>query len=198
VTVHLGGGRAPLHAVVEEASSRLIRLTLPSATAALQTRELRAEPAVLEYTTSRGMHRVSGTVDGSTEDPAVVLLHRDHDVDDDVVQRRDFARVAAAVPVQVTISSPLRGAASTTTLNLSAGGLSFVDPIGLPSGVYVDVDIEIAPGSAPIRARGEIVRAVGEDAKGVRIASITREDRERLVRFVSERQRVAVRIAKGG
>jgi len=151
--------------------------------------------AVVEYTTPRGVHRLSGALARTGEAPEVVEVHRDGD--DEVVQRRDYVRVDAVMPVRLTISDPLRGKAHTTTLNISGGGLLFLDPLDLPADAVIDVEVEVAPGAPPVRARGRIVREVGRDAKGVQIESIAAEDRERLIRYVTERERLALRIARG-
>lgn len=187
VVLHLPG--TDLAARVEAADSDHLTLVLTAAPG-----ELRDRTGVVEYTSPRGVHRLTGTIepDGS---PDVVRVRREAD---DVVQRRDFARVDAALPVTVTVSDPIRGAAHTTSLNVSAGGLLVADPLGLPAGAAVEVKLELSAGSAPVLARGRILHEVGDGAKGVQIEQIAREDRERLVRFVIERERLARRIARGG
>jgi hypothetical protein len=193
VVLHLPGQDAGVPALVDAADEEALTLVLALSPAA--GAGSRDGAAVVEYTTPRGVHRVSGVLRPG-EAPEVVRVDRHGP--DDVVQRRDFARVDAAVPVSLTVSDPVRGAAHTTSLNVSAGGLLFCDPLGLPAGAVVEIEIGLAPGAAPVHARGRVVREAGEDAKGVRIDLIARDDRERLVRFVTERERLARRIARGG
>jgi hypothetical protein len=189
VVLHLPDGSASLPARVDAADDDVLTLVLSAPAGPA----LRDGTAVVEYTSPRGVHRVSGAVEHPGEEPDVVRVRRDGP--DDVVQRRDFVRVDAAIPVAVTVSDPIRGIAHTTSLNLSAGGMLVSDPLGLPPGARVDVEIEL-PGSAPVRAHGRIVREAHADAKGVQIELIARDDQERLVRYVAERERLARRIAR--
>lgn len=191
VVLHLPDGTTSLPARVDEADDEVLTLILTAPPGGPDA--LRDRSAIVEYTTPRGVHRVSGAIDRG-DAPEVVRVRRDGL--GDVVQRRDFVRVDAAIPVAVTVTDPIRGAAHTTSLNVSAGGLLLSDPLGLPSGAAVAIEIELSPGSAPVLAHGRIVREVGEGAKGVRIELIARDDRERLVRFVVERERHALRIAR--
>lgn len=193
VTIHLPDAEAELSARVDEADDDVLTLVLSSPDEASANR-LRDRPAVIEYKTPRGVFRLSGAL-AETGDPEVLKVRRDGH--DDVIQRRDFVRVEAIQPLQVTITDPIRGAAHTTTLNLSGGGLLVTDPLGLPPGAEIDIELELVPGGPPVRASGRVVREVGKDAKGVQIEHIAREDRERLIRFVTERERMAMKIAKG-
>lgn len=194
VTVRLPDSEKELEARVDDADDEHLTLVLSSPPEGSVDR-LRDRPAVVEYTTPRGVYRLSGAIAGRGDSPDVLEVRRDGH--DDHIQRRDFVRVEAVQPLQVTITDPLRGAAHTTTLNVSGGGVLLTDPLGLPEGSEIDLELQIVPGDPPVRATGRVVRAVGDDAKGVQIETIAREDRERLVRFVTERERMALRIARG-
>jgi PilZ domain-containing protein len=67
----------------------------------------------------------------------------------------------------------------------------------LPLGIDVRIELQAEPGAAPIRALGRVVRVAGSEEKGVRIDSISREDEERLVRLVRERELAALRMSRG-
>lgn len=194
VVLRLPDADTELSARVDEVADDVLTLVLSQPPARGTT--LEDLQAVVEYTTPRGVHRLSGALARTREDPEVVQVRRDGR--DDVVQRRDYVRVDAVMPVHLTITDPLRGAAHTTTLNISGGGLLFQDPLGLPHDAVIDIEVQVAPGSPPVHARGRVVRVVGEDAKGVQIESIAKEDRERLIRYVTERERLALRIAREG
>jgi hypothetical protein len=71
------------------------------------------------------------------------------------------------------------------------------DKWNMPLGIDVRIELQAEPGAEPIRALGRVVRVAGEDEKGVRIDSISREDEERLVRLVRERELAALRMARG-
>jgi hypothetical protein len=67
----------------------------------------------------------------------------------------------------------------------------------MPLGLDVRIELQAEPGAEPIRALGRVVRVAGQDEKGVRIDSISREDEERLVRLVRERELAALRMSRG-
>jgi len=192
VVIRLPDGTTELDAKVDAADEETLTLVLSSPPAA---GALRDRAAIVEYTTPLGVYRLSGEISAPAGDPDVVRLHRDGH--SDVVQRRDFKRVDAVMPIQVTLAHPVRGSLRTTTLNVSGGGLLVQDSLGLEPGTRVDITLEIAHGSAPVRAIGRVVREVGPGEKGIEIEGIASEDRERLVRYVTERERLALRIARG-
>lgn len=195
VTIHLLDTEAELSARVDAADDDQLTLVLSTLPEDDSVGELRDHPAVIEYKTPRGVFRLYGAIDGRGDAPEVVRVRRDGN--DDVIQRRDFVRVEAALPLKVRITGPIRGAALTTTLDLSGNGLLVSDPVGLLPGTELDIELELAPGTPPIQAVGRVVREVGKDLKGVQIEHISRADRERLVRFVTERERLALKRAKG-
>jgi c-di-GMP-binding flagellar brake protein YcgR len=151
-----------------------------------------AEVAV-EHATGRGINRFNGTLelnDRRPEQLRVVLSG-----DSERIQRREWARIEATVPVTVKgIDEPVGG--ETVTLNISGGGILVKDPWKMPLGIDVRVELEIEPG-AKISALGRVVREPAPDQKGIRIDSIGREDSERLVRLVRERELAALRMSRG-
>ena len=191
VVLRLPDGDTELPAQVDDASEESVTLLL-SALPSEVVAQLRNSPAVVEYTTPLGVYRLSGEIAGAGEDPEIVRLRRDGH--DDVVQRRDFVRVDAVVPLQVSLPG---GAARTTTLNVSGGGLLVQDPVGLEPGTRVDLNLDLAHGSPPVRATARVIREVAPGTTALEIVGIANEDRERLVRYVTERERMALRIARG-
>jgi hypothetical protein len=151
-----------------------------------------AEVAV-EYATGRGINRFNGTLElsaGRPEQLRVVLSG-----DSERIQRREWARVEATLQVIVKgIDEPVGG--ETVTLNISGGGILVKDPWNMPLGIDVRVEIEVEPG-VKISALGRVVREPARDQKGIRIDSIGREDSERLVRLVRERELAALRMSRG-
>lgn len=151
-----------------------------------------AEVAV-EHATGRGINRFNGTLelnDSRPEQLRVVLSG-----DSERIQRREWARVEATLPVSVKgIDEPVGG--ETVTLNISGGGVLVKDPWKMPLGTDVRVELEVEPG-VRIQALGRVVREPAPDQKGIRIDSIGREDSERLVRLVRERELAALRMSRG-
>src|SRR4051812_37106950 len=112
------------------------------------------------------------------------------------IQRREWARVDTILPIKIKgVDEPVEG--DTQTLNISGGGVLVKDKWNMPLGIDVRIELQAEPGAEPIRALGRVVRVAGPDEKGVRIDSISREDEERLVRLVRERELAAARMARG-
>jgi PilZ domain len=151
-----------------------------------------AEVAI-EHATGRGINRYNGTLeldDSRPEQLRVVLSG-----DSERIQRREWARVEATLQVSVKgIDEPVGG--ETVTLNISGGGILVKDPWKMPLGIDVRVALEVEPG-VTIQALGRVVREPAPDQKGIRIDSIGREDSERLVRLVRERELAALRMSRG-
>ena len=156
-------------------------------------RRLGGAEVAVEHATGRGINRFNGTLelnDRRPEQLRVVLSG-----DSERIQRREWARVEATLPVSVKgIDEPVGG--ETVTLNISGGGILVKDPWKMPLGIDVRVELEVEPG-AKIQALGRVVREPAPDQKGIRIDSIGREDSERLVRLVRERELAALRMSRG-
>jgi c-di-GMP-binding flagellar brake protein YcgR len=148
--------------------------------------------AALEAKTSRGIQRFAGTLELPDGIEVVrVLLHGEAER----IQRREWARIAAVVPVSVrAVDEDLGG--DTHTLNVSAGGILITDLWKLPLGLDVRVELEVDPAVPRLQALGRVVRAPSPDQKGVRIVNMARDHEERLVRFVRERERAALRMGE--
>jgi hypothetical protein len=148
----------------------------------------------VEHATGRGINRFAGTL--SLEGGSGERLRVHVEGEAERIQRREWARVEAVLPVSVCgIDEPVGG--DTQTLNLSGGGMLIRDPWDMPLGIDVRVKLEVEAGTEPINALGRLVRAPARDQKGIRIDSIAREDSERLVRLVRERELAALRMARG-
>ena len=150
-----------------------------------------AEVAV-EHATGRGINRFAGTLeldDRRPEQLRIVLSG-----DSERIQRREWARVEATLPITVKgIDEPVGG--DTVTLNISGGGVLVKDPWRMPLGIDVRIELEVEAGNT-IQALGRVVREPAADQKGIRIDSIARDDSERLVRLVRERELAALRMSR--
>jgi c-di-GMP-binding flagellar brake protein YcgR len=185
--------RDALPATVEADDARTLTLALAIQPDRPMAR-YRDQQATVEVVTARGVRRLAGVVDPDAGHPEVLYVHRTGE--EDVLQRRDWVRVEAVVPVKVVVTEPRGSAFETTTLNVSGGGLLLRDPAGLELGTVVCVDILPEPGAAPISVAGRVVRRAAAGLAGVSIEHVEREDERRLVRFVIARERHAMRIAR--
>jgi PilZ domain len=176
-------------ATVEHIDDESLHLVLPIDTRR-DLRSLRGAPATVSYATRRGVHELAAAVVPGPGG-ALILNRTGHDK---VVQRREWFRVDTAVPLTVIWESRR---ATGTALNLSGGGLLITDTIGLPIGAEVALELQVGAGHAPVPARATVMRDAGPERRGLRLDHITAEDRRRLVRFVTERERLSLRIASG-
>ena len=152
-------------------------------------------PVRIECVTPRGIQRVIGIASWNAASPDLLSIRRETD---DLIQRRDTVRVQAVVPARMTATDGLqRGCAETTTLNLSVTGMLVKDPLGLELGTSVRVEVDLDDDAGPLLVSGTIVREGARDEKGVQIRDVSRQDLNRLTRFITERQRAELRIAKG-
>jgi PilZ domain len=157
-----------------------------------RVKRLEGNEVAIEHATGRGINRFGGILHldaGRPEQLRIVLQG-----EAERIQRREWARIDATLPVTVKgIDEPVGG--DTVTLNISGGGILVKDPWRMPLGI--DVRIEIDAEGGPIRALGRVVREPAADQKGIRIDNIAREDEERLVRLVRERELAAMRMSRG-
>jgi hypothetical protein len=147
----------------------------------------------VEYKSGRGIQRFGGILE--VDDGRPDLLRVVTFGEAERIQRREWARVDTILPISVqAIDEPIGG--DTTTLNISGGGVLVSDKWNMPLGTDVRIELHADVKDPPIRAMGRVVRVAGKDEKGIRIDSIAREDEERLVKLVRERERAALRMSR--
>jgi c-di-GMP-binding flagellar brake protein YcgR len=112
------------------------------------------------------------------------------------VQRRDFVRVDASVPVVVRDGGPDGPGREARSVNVSGGGLLLTGIGHLDAGDFAWVALDLGDGSAPIEALVTVVREDPSGTCAVRIASISARDEQRIVRFSFTRQQQQARIAR--
>jgi hypothetical protein len=176
--------------------------TIASATIALvlsvpdpRVRRLAGREVIVEWTTVRGIQRLLGRLELAPSGALEVVYVSVHG-DVERIQRREWARVEAIAPIHLHgIDEDVGG--ETCTLNVSGGGVLIRDLWRLPLGIDVRIELEVEPGRPRVKALGRVVREAASDLKGVRIDDISTDDEERLVRYVRERERAALRMAKG-
>ena len=171
------------------------RVTVALAVPDNRVLRLDGSEVAVESTSARGIQRFNGRV----------VLNGRADVFDieiggdcERIQRREWARVGTVVPIRVVpVDEPDVEAGETMTLNLSGGGVLINDPWRLPLGIDTRVEITIEPSQPPVRALARVVRDAGHERRGLRFDDIEPQDSERLMRYVRERERAELRMARG-
>jgi ribosome maturation factor RimP len=144
----------------------------------------------VELSSGRGIYRHNGRLKADREGTLSIELTGEVER----IQRREFVRVDAHVPVNVRgLDEPLGG--ETATLDVSGGGIRISDPWNLPLGLEVRVELQL-PDGEPVQALGRVVRAAAEGEKGISFDDLARPDEDRLIRFIRERERQAMRAAR--
>ena len=144
------------------------------------------EPLMLECTSDHGVVRFPG--DAQLEEPDLVRF-RVQDVPE-IEQRREYVRVRA--PRQVVLAVSGTGTIdSAYSLDLSGGGMLLSGPDTLQIDDNIRFRLHLDSSSPPIRGRGRVVRVSGENQRAVVFEEISRQDRERLIHFIFDRQREA-------
>jgi c-di-GMP-binding flagellar brake protein YcgR len=159
--------------------------------------EIEYAEVVLEYTAVRGLYRRSGR--GRFDVAGVETIRFMPEQDAQLIQRRGFARVDVAVPVTVAVNDKLPPV-TLESLDLSGSGARLQAPppgaVDLELGRFVWLEISISEDDEPIQARGTVLRELEDGSKGVHFDYIPDHDRDRLVRFLFERQRLMRKAGK--
>lgn len=176
----------------------LVELDDAHATAVLLVHPLRALQDVvgtrvgIDLTTDRGLVHVDADV-ASLRDGDVLEL--DVTGDRELIQRREYARVDAVLEVSV---AP-RGVASkraAIAVNISGSGVVVSRLDELAPGEPVDLCLQLGPAEPPISISGRVVRECDQNLRAVHFESLHKADRERIVHFVFERQRLELQRMK--
>jgi hypothetical protein len=149
----------------------------------------------IQYTNPRGICRIDGQAQSVDTD----LLRVDHTGKIELIQRREFVRIDAMVPVTYEPLELGGWKGRTTTTNVSGGGfmvsgrenLRVDDELAFT--LELDGDVREA---GPLSGRGRVVRET-RGGLGIEITEIARIDRERLIRWVFARERLARRVVRG-
>jgi hypothetical protein len=191
VTVHLphvGALPATVHASAPGA------ITVVPAVLDERLARLAGCEAVLERLTPVGIQRYAGTLSVERLHDGLLTIALTGGAER--VQRREWARVQAVLTVDVAPlhEEPVGG--RTLSINVSAGGVLIKDPWRIPLGLDLHVAIELEPG-VMIAGLGRAVREAGSQLKGIRLDDVAPGDRERLLRYVRERERAELRLSRG-
>jgi c-di-GMP-binding flagellar brake protein YcgR len=147
----------------------------------------------VEFTNHRGVCRIKGTAH-SGSDSSGLRVESTGVVE--LIQRRDFVRVDAHVPVVYQPLGPEGWTVTAYTLEVSGGGFRMAQAEALRLGDMMSFTLELGEGAEPLTAVAEAVREAGPGEFGLRFVEILERERQRLVRWVFERERLARQIAR--
>ena len=149
-----------------------------------------SEPLSLEYISTQGLIRFSGeaTLEGRDLVRFTVAAERE------VVQRREFVRVDAVQPVVLAIGHHGEQI-STHAIDVSGGGMLLTGP-DLPLDSSVRFSLHLGASLEPIEGRAHVVRNDEQGRRALVFDDISSADRQRLIHFVFECQRVALAKTK--
>jgi hypothetical protein len=150
------------------------------------------KPVSLEFTNTRGVCRILG--DASAAPGAALRVNATGTIE--LLQRRDYVRVEAFVPVTYQPDGPDGWTATAHTLDVSGGGFQVAEADGLRLGDMLRFRLELGEGEEPLEAVSCAVREAGERVFGMRFVEILERDRQRVVRWVFARERLARQIAR--
>ena len=156
-----------------------------------------ASPMWVEFPAPRGLVRLEGRGSVVAHD----LVHFQHEGAVDVVQRRDFVRVAAVRPAELArVGGDNRPGdwIGTLTVNVSGNGLLVAGPDTFDVGAVVLFRLHAVEGEPPIEGRGRVARIGADGQRGIHIEEIDRDARKQLVRFVFEQERIMRQRTRDG
>jgi hypothetical protein len=183
---------ASIDALVKDAATNNFLLRLDAGES--DPLELLADKQVsLEFTNRRGVCRVVGDA-SAAPGPGALRVKATGEIE--LIQRRDYVRVEAFVPVTYKPDGPDGWTATANTLDVSGGGFRIADADGLRLGDMRRFRLELGEGEEPVEAVASAVREAGERTFGMRFVEMPERERQRLVRWVFARERVARQIAR--
>jgi len=140
----------------------------------------------IDMPTNRGLLHLGAQV---VQAPDSELLELDLTGESQLVQRRGFVRVDAFLEVVVTpegAQEPIPAA----VVNISGSGAVVSRLANTKIGDIAHLELRLAPLDPPLEIEARVVRAFDEQFRAVHFELIEEADRERIVRFVFERQRL--------
>jgi hypothetical protein len=164
----------------EHATAMLLVRPLHSLTAAV------GRDVQIDMPTNRGLLHLGAHV---VQAPDAEVLELDLTGTSELVQRRGFVRVDAFLEVVVT---PEEGAEPipAAVVNISGSGAVVSRLPATEVGDVAHLELRLAPFDPPLAIDARVVRVFDEQFRAVRFELIKEADRERIVRFVFDRQRL--------
>lgn len=148
---------------------------------------------ILESTGGRGVLRTPGS--GQRTDTNLIRFFLDDSADG--VRRRGFVRVLTAQRVMF-VDSDDKVIANTVTANVSGGGMLVRQPssVVLEGNVSFNLYLDETVEGGRISGTARVIRNAGDHDTAIGFTEVSRDDRERLIHFIFEKQRMALRDAR--
>jgi PilZ domain len=156
--------------------------------------ELANGAVAMQYVTRRGICRLDG-VAHRTKEPGVLRV--DHTGQVELIQRREFVRIDAMVPVTYLPLGVGGWTAETTTINVSGGGfmISGTEGLRMKDVCSFTLHLDGEREAGPLECDGQVVRQTA-GGLGISITTLEEEERERLIRWVFARERLSRQIVR--
>jgi hypothetical protein len=157
--------------------------------------ELANGSVAIQYVTRRGVCRIDGVAHRAKVEGAIRVNHTGSV---ELIQRREFVRIDAMIPVRYLPLGKGGWTAETTTINVSGGGFMISGREGLRMDEVCEftLDLDGERESGPLVVDGQVVRETA-GGLGIQIVAIEEDERERLIRWVFSRERLSRQIVKG-
>jgi PilZ domain len=152
--------------------------------------ELDSGPVLFEARCARGLVRLRGTAERLESG---VIRFRLVGLPE-VLQRRRFVRVRA--PQRVRLESGFGDRLDTWSVNLSGGGMLVTGADQLEMGARFRFEVELQPERPSIVGWGRVVRADESGNRAIEFEEISRDERERLIHFLFDRQRAVLQMTR--
>jgi hypothetical protein len=178
---------AALDAHVKDAGASTMLLRLEG-----ESDLLPGNSVAIEFTNDRGICRLPGTAHPAGGS----VLRVDATGKVELIQRRDYVRVEAFVPVVYQPLGPEGWTITAHTLDVSGGGFRIADAENLRLGDMMSFTLELGEDEEPLRAVATAVRETGEGGFGMKFVELLESERARLIRWVFARERLARQIAR--
>ena len=148
----------------------------------------------IQYTNRRGVCRVDGA---AGRPQGVTLLRVEHTSEVQLIQRREFVRVDAILPVTYRPMGMTGWTAETTTINVSGGGfmISGRQALRMDQVMEFTITLDGDKEQGPLDVVGKVVREM-PGGLGIEITQIEERERERLIRWVFARERLSMQMVK--
>jgi hypothetical protein len=156
--------------------------------------ELANGSVAVQYTNRRGVCRIDGIAHRTKYAGAIRV---DHTGKVELIQRREFVRIDAMVPVTYLPLGVGGWTAETTTINVSGGGFMISGREGLRMDEFCTFTLQLdgEREAGPLECDGQVVRETA-GGLGISITLIDEEERERLIRWVFARERLSRQIVR--
>ena len=142
------------------------------------------EPALLEYSSVHGLVRLHGDAELEQRD----LIRFTPSEPAEVLQRREFVRIDAPQTVQLidAVGKPI----ATHAVDISGGGMLLRGLEALDEGQVLRFSLDLGESEPPLLGHARVVRIDEDGHRGLVFEAISPSERQRLIHFIFDRQRV--------